>query len=145
MDKMVNGIPRLATYHTLKIIFPNYTYFPKDILAGFQAFCRQYAFNHTVIPIIENEVIQPGVVYINLMEDDLVTLLGKVKQTSYLVGKDIGIISYNETPWKEHILQGITTISTDFVAMGQMAAQLVRNSSNDKLNVPFRLTLRPSI
>jgi len=61
------------------------------------------------------------------------------------VGKDIGIISYNETPWKRFILEGITTISTDFKKMGEMAAHMVLNNENKKLEMPFTLTLRSSI
>lgn len=139
------AVPRLTTYHTLKLIFPEQAYFPKDIVTGFQQFCRQYAFNHSIVPDIINEPIHTGEVFINLMEDDLITLLGKIKATTLTVGSDIGIISYNETPWKEHILHGITTISTDFVQMGKTAARLVKEGSEEKTAVPFRLTLRPSI
>ena len=39
-----------------------------------------------------------------------------------VIGKQVGIISYNETPLKKIILNGITTISTDFEAMGIEAA-----------------------
>ena len=59
---------------------------------------------------------------INLMEDDLLILLDKIQSTKLEVGKDIGIISYNETPWKRFMLDGITTISTDFKQMGEMVA-----------------------
>jgi hypothetical protein len=42
-----------------------------------------------------------------------VTFLERSKPTKLKVGKDVGIISYNETPWKQFILDGIITISTD--------------------------------
>lgn len=79
------------------------------------------------------------------MEDDLVVLLEKIQNTDLKVGKDVGIISYNETPWKRFILHGITTISTDFKKMGEMVAELVLNNSKDHLEVPFALTLRNSL
>jgi DNA-binding LacI/PurR family transcriptional regulator len=79
------------------------------------------------------------------MEDDLIHLLSKVQDANLKIGEDIGIISYNETPWKKFILNGITTISTDFVKMGQMTANLVLNNSTEKLQVPFSLTLRDSL
>jgi DNA-binding LacI/PurR family transcriptional regulator len=83
-----------------------------------------------VVHTIAEESIQEGEVYINLMEDDLVVLLGKIKASKLIVGKNIGIISYNETPWKQFILDGITTISTDFKKMGEMTARMVLD--NDK-------------
>jgi DNA-binding LacI/PurR family transcriptional regulator len=63
-------------------------------------------------------------VYINLLEDDLVILLDMLQQTNFKVGKDIGIISYNETPLKRFIFNGITTISTNFKQMGESAARI---------------------
>lgn len=138
-------LDRLSKYQTLKIIFPSYTYFPNEILQGFQRFCTDFAFNYKTISAIEEEEIEKGAVYINLMEDDLVVLLGKIKQTSMVVGKDVGIISYNETPWKEFILNGITTISTDFKAMGEMAATMVLAEENQMAEVPFHVRERESL
>lgn len=144
-NALTEALPQLSKYDTLKIIFPSYTYFPGDIIKGFHSFCQQYAFSHHVVEDIANEQIKAGEVYINLMEDDLVTLLDKIQQTNLDVGKNIGIISYNETPWKRFILNGITTISTDFKKMGEMAAEMVMNNDNSFRQVPFYLTLRKSL
>jgi DNA-binding transcriptional regulator YhcF (GntR family) len=144
-NALKEALPQLTKYQTLKIVFPTYTYFPEEILKGFQSFCREYAFNYQVVHQIADEHIQKGEVYINLMEDDLVVLLGKIKASNLIVGKNIGIISYNETPWKQFILDGITTISTDFKRMGEMAAQMVLNDEKTKEEVPFALTLRKSL
>ena len=144
-DALKEALPELSKYQTLKIIFPSYTYFSEEILKGFQNFCQQYAFNYKVVPVIANEPIQEGDVYINLMEDDLVVLLDKIQATHLKVGSDVGIISYNETPWKRFILNGITTVSTDFVKMGEMAAALVLSSETKKIEVPFTLTKRCTV
>ena len=61
------------------------------------------------------------------------------------MGKDVGVISYNETPLKKIILKGITTISTDFEAMGAEAAQIVQTNSLRHVAIPFSLTLRASL
>ncbi len=139
------ALPQLSKYQTLKIVFPSYTYFPEEILKGFQNFCQHYAFNYKVVHNIADEVIQTGEAYINLMEDDLVILLEKIQTTELKVGTDVGIISYNETPWKRFILDGITTVSTDFVKMGEMAAQMVLNDEIKQVEVPFALKLRNSL
>lgn len=142
---LIKALPRLTRYETLKIIFPSYTYFPVDILKGFSNFCQTYAFNHSIVHNIETENINAGEVYINLMEDDLVTLLSKINSSDLKVGENIGIISYNETPWKQFILNGITTISTDFKTMGEMAAEMVLHNDHSMRTVPFTLTLRASL
>jgi len=79
------------------------------------------------------------------MENDLVILIERILTTRLQVGKDVGVISYNETPLKKIILNGITTISTDFEMMGQKAAQMVLESATEHVEIPFALTLRASL
>jgi DNA-binding transcriptional regulator YhcF (GntR family) len=136
---------RLKKYHTIKIIFPNNSYYPVEILNGFNRYCQDYAFNYKVINGIENEKINTGEVYITVMEDDLVNLIEQLIQLNLKAGEHVGIISYNETPIKKIILNGITTISTNFEEMGKMAAKLIIENKRDHLEVPFRLTLRNSL
>ena len=94
---------------------------------------------------ISEEPIREGEVYINLMENDLVTLIEKILTTKLKVGKHVGVISYNETPLKKIILNGITTISTDFQMMGEKTAQLILNQSTEHIAIPFNLTSRSSL
>jgi DNA-binding transcriptional regulator YhcF (GntR family) len=136
---------RLAKYDTLKIIFPKKSYFPKEIINGFKRFCQQYAFNHVIVSDINVEPLAKGEVYINLMEDDLVVLIEKIMSQNLVLGKDVGVISYNETPLKKLILKGITTVSTDFVKMGTMTADLIINNKIEQSEVPFHVRLRPSL
>ena len=52
---------QLSKYHTIKLIFPKESYFPKEIIKGFSRFCQQYAFNHKVVSGVEDEELQEGV------------------------------------------------------------------------------------
>lgn len=144
-NALEQALGHLSKYHTLKIIFPERSYFPKEILEGFHRFCQQYAFAHQVVSNIVDEPINQGEVFINLMEDDLVILLQRIIELKYKIGKDVGVISYNETPLKKIILNGITTISTDFKFMGAMAAELIHDNSRRHVEVPFYFTKRASI
>jgi len=137
--------PNLAKYHTLKIIFPENSYYSKKILCGFTNFCMKYAYRNQVINCIATEKIESGAVYITLMEDDLVTLVERVMEQDLNVGKDIGVISYNETPLKKIILDGITTISTDFKMMGEKTAEFILANVTTHLAIPFSVTLRNSL
>ena len=109
------------------------------------SFCQQYAFNYAVVNNIEKEVIEPGAAYVSLMEDDLVILIEEILNTELVVGTDVGVISYNETPLKRIILNGITTISSNFEMMGVKAAQLILEKSTEKIAVPFVVNLRNSL
>ncbi|RZK63419.1 MAG: GntR family transcriptional regulator, partial [Pedobacter sp.] len=63
-DALEEGRVHLSKYHTLKIIFPEKSYFPKEILRGFHRFCQQYAFSHKVVSNISAEPIGEGEVFI---------------------------------------------------------------------------------
>jgi hypothetical protein len=125
--------------------FPDNSDYPKSIIKGFYKFCQQYAFNHLLVSDLDKEKIHKGTCYINLAEDDLVRLLDKIIHTKLVIGKDVGVISYNETTLKKFILNGITTISTDFEYMGKSAAQLIKDGSKESVEVPFYLTVRASL
>lgn len=137
--------PQLTKYHTLKLIFPEHSYFPVGIINGFKRFCSQYAFRHEVIGDIGTAPIKKGEVYISLTDDDLVTLLERIIDHKYKLGKDLGVISYDESPIKSFILTGISTISTDFKYMGAMTAAMILENCRKHIEVPFYYTRRSSL
>ncbi len=142
---LVEALNLLKKYRKIKIIFPPYSYHPKEILSGFKKFCVEYAFEYSIVSDVSREPIEKNEVYINLMEDDLVTLIKRVKYMGLKVGQEVGIISYNETPLKEILLDGITIISTDFQQLGETAARLVLDNEKRHITNPFRLVVRNSL
>ena len=144
-NALTQASEKLGRYQTIKIIFPEYTYYPSEILEGCRRYCLEYAFNYQIVHNLEEETIQKGEVYISLMEDDLVLLIEKILATGLQVGQDVGVISYNETSLKKIILNGITTVSTDFHMMGEKTADLILSKSTEQVAIPFHLTLRNSL
>jgi DNA-binding transcriptional regulator YhcF (GntR family) len=140
---LTHALIALRKYHTLKIIFPENSYSASEIVKGFVSFCQDHAFQSKIVR--SDEFIGEGELYITLTEEDLVQILEKVIALEWTLGKQIGLISYNETPLKKFIMNGITTISTDFECMGATAANLVLSSSQAQIENPFYLTLRASV
>lgn len=64
---------------------------------------------------------------------ELVNLVRQVNAKKLKLGKDIGIILYNDTPLKD--LLGITVISIDFKAMGDTAAYTVLENKKGKSKI----------
>jgi DNA-binding transcriptional regulator YhcF (GntR family) len=139
------ALPLLGKYHTIKLIFPKDSYYPEEIINGFVSFCQEYTFTYKVVHDISYEAIGQGEVFINLMDNDLVVLIERILELKLKVGKDVGVISYNETPLKKIILDGITTISTDFEAMGVESAKIIQENSLRHIEIPFSLTARSSL
>ncbi len=135
----------LSKYHTLKLIFKENNSFPKEIVKGFENFCSNFAFNFKIVENVDDEEINEGEVYINVVEDDLFKVLDKIIKLNLCVGEQVGVISYNETPLKKFIMNGLTTISTDFAKMGVTAANFILNPSKTHNENPFDLILRGSL
>jgi len=136
---------QLKKYDQLKLLLRKKTYHPVEIKNGFKKFCAEYAYDYMIVGEIENEKIEKNTAYINLMENDLVILIKKIKETNFVLGKDVGIISYNDTPLKEILLDGITVISTDFGRLGKQAAQLILKKEKLQVDNPFYVIRRKSL
>ena len=135
----------LAAYSSLRLLFPASSYYPKEIVQGFVNFCNDLAFDYEVEETVQKLSLQKGQAYITVMEDDLISLLDRIRAQEFKLGKDIGILSYNETPIKRLLFDGISTISTDFEALGKRAAELVLSNERTKIENPFRYIRRSSL
>ena len=135
----------LTAYQQIRLVFPALSYYPKEIVQGFINFCRDYAFEYEVVESLSDVSLGSGQVYITVMEDDLLILLERVRNESLQLGKEIGIISYNETPIKRLLFDGISTISTDFETLGRKAAELVLSNERAKWQNPFVFISRASL
>jgi DNA-binding transcriptional regulator YhcF (GntR family) len=94
-------------YKTIKIVFPANSYFPDEILGGFRLFCKKHSYKPVVVTDLLKDVTSKGDLYITLIETDLVTLVERIVNQKIDIGTEVGIISYNETPIKKIILDGI--------------------------------------
>ena len=94
----------------------------------------------------DDEPLDEGDCHIVLAESDLVNIVKKSREQLFKLGRDVGVISYNDTPLKEILADGITTISTDFQSMGKtIAEQIMGKEDRIPIKNPFRMTLRKSL
>ena len=142
-NALVNAQDLLAKYSRLVLILPSDANHPEELPWGFRSFCLSRNKEFAVVENAKNEVLEAGTAYVVIRETDLVELVKKVRQTSFLLGREIGIISFNETPLKE--LLNMTVITTDFAAMGRTAATLLLAKQRVKVNNPFYTIRRGSL
>jgi len=142
---MEKALLLLRKYHTIKIVQPMDNYFPIEILNGLKRFCTIHNFAFCTVNDFRSALISEGEVFITLSEEDLIVLIEKIRLLKLAAGNQVGVISYHETPIKKIVLNGITTISADAQQTGHMIAQLIKEKSYTHLEVPFHLTVRPSL
>lgn len=145
-NALKEGLKKLKKYEKLILVYPNKSVhpYPKKILHGFQEFCIEQNFDFEILEeIYEDMELQSKDVYIVLKERDLVNLVKQIRTKNRVMGRDIGVISYNDTPLKE--LLGITVMSTDFKAMGEIAACMVSKNKKEKVRNVFRYIERNTV
>lgn len=145
-EALKEGLDRIKKYRKIILVYPNRSVnpYPKRIMHGFKQFCVEQHFDFEVLDEIYDDMeLQEKDLYITIQERDLVNLVRQVRKMNFELGKDIGIISYNDTPLKD--LLGITVISTDFKAMGESAAYMVLKNKKEKVKNVFKYIERNSL
>jgi DNA-binding transcriptional regulator YhcF (GntR family) len=138
--------PYLRKYDKLVYVNPDVVPYPAEIVNGFKYFCEQNDLDYSILGDMDQNIpVSRGEAYIVIEEMDLANLIKICKSHHLKIGKDIGIISYNDTPLKEILLDGITVISTDHERMGKSAANIILNKQQVKIKNPFTLILRKSL
>ncbi len=133
---------RLTKYKRVVLLFSSNSR-SYDVITGFETF-----FKNSAIPgIVEKKTLtfkfRKGDLYIINDDGDLVNIINGAKSNGWILGRDVGIVSYNETPLKSVIAEGITTITSDFGKMGRDMAKMVLNNKREKIENPF-LTIERS-
>ena len=141
---LVKGKSRLTKYEKLIMIFPGFRE-PLGMKIGFENFCKDFVFDYEIITEFKNKEIKKGEVYVIPSDRDLVQVIEKAKLQELKLGDDYGIVSYNETPLKKIVENGITTISTDFEAMGKILAQMILKGNKEQIENKSALIIRNSL
>ena len=145
LDNLALALPELKKYSKLIYLYPEFTFHPKESIIYFNKFCDQYNINGEVL--YNSELLNPkkGEVYFLVSDRTLARLLDLIHIKKLKIGKEVGIISYNETPMKKYVKEGITVISTNFNALGKEAAQFVTDSKPVKKYIPTIIIKRASL
>ncbi|MDR6845262.1 GntR family transcriptional regulator [Flavobacterium granuli] len=143
-EGLYKGKTRLNKYKKFIMIFPGFRE-PLGMKIGFENYCSEYNIDYEVINEFSDNEITIGGVYIIPNDRDLVRVIEKARQQNLKLGTDFGIISYNETPLKKVVSNGITTISTDFTTMGKLLAQMVLTGKKEQIENKSALIIRNSL
>lgn len=142
-----SGIALVSRYSRIRLCLSSsrFQFVPPGCIRGFERFCRDYGMAGDILSCLDDNMITPGELYVIFNDSELIRVLNYVKDIGLILGRDVGIISYDDTPMKEILEGGIAVLSTDFRKMGQTAAEMVLGKSSGMIRNPFRLIVRPSL
>ncbi|GGZ25229.1 transcriptional regulator [Echinicola pacifica] len=140
------GRQKLKEYDNITLVFPEnpiYPY-PEEIKHGFIEFCEQFGCQYEIIDkIYDHMEFRANDAYIIIDEEDLIRFLQQAKDLKLKLGRDIGVISYNDTSLKEVL--GISVMTTDFEVMADSAAYMIKKKKTETVQNYFSFIDRGSI
>lgn len=141
------GEASLKKYKRLNLILgkEHFQYVPAGITKGTTSYCAK---NNIPLRISDNLVekeILAGEAYLIFSDSDLFRFIKYINKMKWRAGKDIGLISYDDTPMKELLLNGITVISTDFALMGKTAGEIITGKRAERIANPGKLIKRSTL
>ena len=145
-DALVEAAERFAAYDRLVMVFPEGVPHPHSSLLFFKKFCQDRGFaglvlNRRIRPVD----IEPGTAYLTVEQKDVVNVLKGCRQKQLKLGRDVGLVAYNDIPLYGVIEDGITAVSVDFGEMGRRAARFVGAREPVRVVLPTRLIRRGSL
>lgn len=141
---LVQAKEKLANYEQLVLIFPGFKE-PIGMVEGFLKFSTEFSFEQGVIADFDKRSIEEGTVFIIPNDRHLVKVIEQAKKQKLALGIDYGIISYNDTPLKKVVENGITTISTDFTMMGRTLIEMILSNKKSQVENNSYLIVRSSL
>jgi DNA-binding transcriptional regulator YhcF (GntR family) len=144
-EGLMQGLEDIKRFRKFNIVsMPGSLYAPL-IESGVKRFCEENSVEYEFHYNISADKIQKSELFLILnsqLDSELIQLIKFAKDKGCKIGKDVGIISYNESPINEIILDGLTVLSTDFMQMGSLAADMVKSKTFRKLKCDFKLIRR---
>lgn len=137
----------IRKYNTLHLIQgkSHFQYVPTGIVKAFRQFAKEEQIHYR----IENELtlwnITKGDAYLIFSDTDLIRFVKSIQTRRLETGKDIGLVSYDDTPLKEILLNGVSVISTDFREMGIAAVRSILDKEPVRIKNPVKFIKRKTL
>ena len=136
---------QLKKYNKLYFVFNKYHKHPQSSKHYFSQFCLDNNFEFEIIDeITDKTTIQKNSFYLVIKQQDLVSIIRQGKREYFQIGKDYGLLAYNDNPFFEIIESGVSSIGIDWQKMGEKAASFVTGNTPIHFYLPTIITDRNS-
>ena len=144
-NSLLGAVESFKKYKAIHFVYPSFTHHPIETVAFFEKYCTDFNFNSKIITNPKEFNIQIDTAYISVSDRILGQFLEQCQEKNLEPGKDVGFLSYNETPMKKFIYKGISVVSTDFKELGDKSAEFITKDEPIQVYIPTSLTIRESL
>ncbi len=135
----------ICQFEEFVLFFKEDSDYPEGTKLAFEQFVQSFHLNGRVEDRYKKGSVKKNCVYLTIGDIDLWGLLKDCTAHNLEIGKDVGILSCNDTPVKEIICGGITTFFVDFENMAMQAAEYVQDRNLVQEIMPVKLVRRKSL
>ena len=144
-NSLLGAVESFKKYKAIHFVYPNFTHHPIETVAFFEKYCTDFNFNYKIITNPKEFNIQIDTAYISVSDRILGQFLEQCQEKNLEPGKEVGFLSYNETPMKKFIYKGISVVSSDFKELGDKSAEFITKDEPIQVYIPTSLTIRESL
>lgn len=125
---LAESLDQLKKYNELVLVYEEKsTPHPPETVSAVRKFCKRNEIQFRNDKQLNESEIKTGQVYFVIRDSDLVQIIKTCREKQLILGKDVGVISYNDSPMKQIVGGGISVISTNFELMGELTAEFVKS------------------
>jgi len=100
---------------------------PKEMPAAFLKYCKDRNIEAFVHDSFSPDKLKKNTLWFMLDDEDFVNLIMEARARNFELLKDYAFLTYNDTLIKRVVLNGITTLTIDFYAMGVAVGKQILN------------------
>lgn len=142
---LTEGLDKLKAFSKLNVVVMQNSLYAMEIRTAIESFCVQNGLEMEIHQGVSEEMVRRNEVYLMLNSQHDAGLLAFFKiagSQGLKIGEDVSVISYNDSPINEIILNGLTAVSTDFKQMGELVADMIVEKTLSKVKCDFHLIRR---
>ncbi len=142
---LAEGLDKLKQFSKLNVVIMQSSLYSSLIRQAVDAFCDENDLAVEIHQGVSDNIVRPNEVYLMLNSQHdagLLSFCQIAKQKGLAIGEDVSVICYNDSPINELILNGLTTVSTDFKQMGELVADMILDKNLSKIKCDFHLIRR---
>lgn len=144
-SKLVDLLPDIKKYKRIVFINDKVSYSPLGIQSAFKRFLLDYDIDGSAEWEYTPGTVKKNVLYFIKNDSTLWHFLKECVEKEYVLGKDLGILSFDDNVLKQIMFGGITTMSTDFNNMAKITANHIKYGSKTQSILPLDLFRRSSL
>ena len=144
LDVLIANAETVKKFKQINIIYRGKIY-PKALLYGLDQFCYLHEVVSRIVHKVDEHLIEKDTLYVVTNQFDLAYIIEKSKENQWILGKDIGIISWYDSPLNTYVEGGISTIAVDYEKVGATVADRVIKLNKDNFLIQAEYLSRKSL